>query len=246
MAGRIRIGCSGWNYDSWRHGVFYPPGLPARRWLAAYAEHFDTVEVNTTFYRLPRREAVARWADETPEGFTFAVKVSRYITHIKRLREAGRHLDLLLARIEPLVRAGKLGPLLWQLPPTFPRDDERLSAALAQLPRELEHAFEFRHASWFAEPVMALLREHGVALVVADRPEIRGFQTREPTAAFAFIRFHHGTHGRRGNYSESELREWSRAIAEWAAERDVYAYFNNDWEGFAPRNAEALAAMLRA
>jgi uncharacterized protein YecE (DUF72 family) len=246
MAGRIHIGCSGWNYDSWRHGVFYPRGLPARRWLAAYAEHFDTVEVNTTFYRLPRREIVARWADETPEGFTFAVKVSRYVTHIKRLRDAGLHLGLLLARIEPLARAGKLGPLLWQLPPTFTRDDERLSAALAQLPRELEHAFEFRHASWFAEPVMTLLREHGVALVVADRPEIRSFQTREPTAAFAFIRFHYGTRGRRGNYSESELREWSRAIAGWAAERDVYAYFNNDWEGFAPHNAEALKAMLGA
>jgi uncharacterized protein YecE (DUF72 family) len=215
MAGRIHIGCSGWNYDSWRHGVFYPRGLPARRWLAAYAEHFDTVEVNTTFYRLPRRDA-------------------------------GLHLGLLLARIEPLARAGKLGPLLWQLPPTFTRDDERLSAALAQLPRELEHAFEFRHASWFAEPVMTLLREHGVALVVADRPEIRSFQTREPTAAFAFIRFHYGTRGRRGNYSESELREWSRAIAGWAAERDVYAYFNNDWEGFAPHNAAALKAMLGA
>jgi uncharacterized protein YecE (DUF72 family) len=104
---RVRIGCSGWNYDSWRHGVFYPEGRPARRWLAAYAESFDTVEVNTTFYRLPRRDAVARWAEETPEGFTLAVKVSRYVTHIKRLREARQHLDLLLARDRAANASGK-------------------------------------------------------------------------------------------------------------------------------------------
>jgi uncharacterized protein YecE (DUF72 family) len=240
----VRIGCSGWNYDSWRHGVFYPEGLPARRWLAAYAEHFDTVEVNSTFYRLPKREAVERWAQETPEGFTFAVKVSRYVTHIKRLREARQHLDLLLARIEPLALADKLGPLLWQLPPTFARDDQRLAEALGDLPRTLRHAIEFRHPSWFAEPVMELLRSHDVALVIADRPEIRSFQTRTLTTDFAFVRFHHGTRGRRGNYSEAELAEWARTIREWARERDVYAYFNNDWEGFAPANAIALRRLL--
>jgi uncharacterized protein YecE (DUF72 family) len=243
---RVRIGCSGWNYASWRHGVFYPEGLPARRWLAAYAERFDTVEVNTTFYRLPRREAVARWAEETPEDFTFAVKVSRYVTHIKRLREARQHLDLLLDRIEPLVRAGKLGPLLWQLPPTFQRDDERLAKALGELPRELRHAFEFRHSSWFAEPVTELLRSHGVALVIADRPDIASFQTHEMTAGFTFVRFHHGTRGRRGNYSRSELEEWAARIREWSAGHDVYAYFNNDWEGFAPTNASVLAELLGA
>ena len=241
---RIRIGCSGWNYASWRHGVFYPEKLPARRWLSAYAESFDTVEVNTTFYRLPKREAVERWAQETPEGFTFAVKVSRYVTHIKRLRDAGEHLDLLLARIEPLIVAGKLGPLLWQLPPTFARDDQRLDDALGQLPRTLRHAFEFRHSSWFAEPVMELLRAHDAALVIADRPEIRSFQTRDLTTDFTFVRFHHGTRGRRGNYSQTELEEWAAAIREWARERDVYAYFNNDWEGFAPANAIALQRLL--
>jgi uncharacterized protein YecE (DUF72 family) len=241
---RVRIGCSGWNYDSWRHGVFYPEGLPARRWLAAYAERFDTVEVNTTFYRLPRRDAVARWAEETPEGFAFAVKVSRYVTHIKRLREARQHLDLLLARIEPLIRAGKLGPLLWQLPPTFRRDDQRLAAALGELPRQFRHAFEFRHPSWFAHPVMEMLGAHDIALVVADRPGIASFQTREQTADFGFIRFHHGHRGRRGNYSPAELREWAASIREWSREGDVYAYFNNDWEGFAPANAAHLKMLL--
>ncbi|HET6171898.1 MAG TPA: DUF72 domain-containing protein [Gaiellales bacterium] len=240
-----RIGCSGWNYDDWRDGAFYPPRCPARRWLALYAERFDTVELNATFYRLPRRSAAERWAQETPEGFTFAVKVSRYVTHVKRLQEAGRHLDLLLERIEPLVCARKLGPLLWQLPPTFKRDDARLSAALAELPRGFRHAIEFRHESWFAPEVMDMLRAHDFALVIADRPEIRSFQTRELTSDFVYVRFHHGR-GRRGNYSHSELREWAQGIRRWAGDRQVYAYFNNDWEAFAPANAATLARLLGA
>jgi uncharacterized protein YecE (DUF72 family) len=240
----VRIGCSGWNYAHWRNGVFYPPRLPARRWLAFYAERFDTVELNSTFYRLPHRDAVTRWAAGTPTGFTFAVKVSRYLTHVVRLRETGRHLALLLDRIEPLTEAGKLGPLLWQLPPTFRRDDERLAAALAELPRELRHAVELRHESWFADDILELLRAHDVALVIADRPEIRSFQRHELTASFAFVRFHHGSRGRRGNYSESELEEWAHTVRDWSREREVFAYFNNDWEGFAPANALALRELL--
>jgi uncharacterized protein YecE (DUF72 family) len=182
--------------------------------------------------------------NETPADFTFAVKVSRYLTHIKRLREARLHLDLLLERIEPLMRSRKLGPLLWQLPPTFKRDDERLSTALRDLPRELRHAFEFRHESWFAEPVMEILRSHGVALVIADRPEIHDFQTRELTADFTYVRFHHGTRGRRGNYSRAELTEWTKTIRRWASDVEVYAYFNNDWEAFAVSNAETMRSLL--
>ena len=240
----LRIGCSGWNYDHWRDGIFYPPRLPPRRWLEFYAERFDTVEVNATFYRLPARTSVARWVEQTPDGFLFAAKISRYVTHVKRLRDVGVHLPLLLERIEPMIEAGKLGPLLWQLPPTFARDDARLAAALAVLPRELRHAFEFRHPSWFVPQVVELLREYRVALVIADRPEIRAFQTRELTADFAFVRFHHGSRGRRGNYSQAELAEWAETIRGWAEQGDVYAYFNNDWEGFAPENALALRALL--
>jgi uncharacterized protein YecE (DUF72 family) len=200
--------------------------------------------VNATFYRLPRRDAVARWADETPDGFLFAVKVSRYLTHVVRLRDTGRHLALLLERIAPLVESGKLGPLLWQLPPTFRRDDERLAAALAEFPRELRHAIEFRHESWFADEPLELLRKHEVALVVADR---RGSGPSERLAAagrFAYIRFHQGSRGRRGNYSDAELSEWAGRVRRLAANGDVYAYFNNDWEGFAPRNALALRGRL--
>jgi uncharacterized protein YecE (DUF72 family) len=244
MPGELRIGCSGWNYAHWRHGVFYPERCPPARWLRYYAQYFDTVELNNTFYRLPRASAVARWVAESPPGFVFAVKVSRYVTHIKRLVDTDKHLPLLLERIEPLLRSPKLGPLLWQLPPTFRRDDERLAAALQSFPPALRHALEFRHESWFADDVMALLREHNVALVIADRPEIASFQTHELTADFTFVRFHHGTRGLRGNYSEGELDEWADRIRGWSERGDVFAYFNNDWEGFAPRNALGLKARL--
>jgi uncharacterized protein YecE (DUF72 family) len=240
--GRIHIGCSGWNYAHWRDGVFYPPRCPASRWLEHYAERFDTVEVNSTFYRLPRKPAVAHWVEQTPDGFLFAVKVSRYLTHIKRLIDVDVHLPLLLDRIAPLVEAGRLGPLLWQLPPTFARDDDRLRDALDRLPTDLQHAFEFRHASWFADEPLALLEARGVALVVPDRPGLP-VQPELP-ASFSFVRFHHGSRGRRGNYSDSELEEWAATLERWARRGDVYAYFNNDWEGFAPRNAEELKRLL--
>jgi uncharacterized protein YecE (DUF72 family) len=241
---RVRIGCSGWNYAAWREGVFYPPRCPARRWLAYYAERFDTVEVNSSFYRLPRRDAVARWAEQTPSGFVFTIKVSRYVTHVKRLREVDAHLPLLLERIAPLADAGKLGPLLWQLPPTFARDDDRLAEALAAFPSDLRHAVEFRHESWFDPQPLDLLADHGVALVVGDRPGAPGPDRPGPTTDFAFVRFHHGRHGRRGNYSGAELADWAGTLQSWVTQGDVYAYFNNDWEGFAPRNARTLSELL--
>jgi uncharacterized protein YecE (DUF72 family) len=238
----VRIGCSGWNYDHWRHGVFYPERLPARRWLDHYARFFDTVEVNATFYRLPRESAVANWVAESPPDFLFAVKMSRYVTHIKRLRELPASLDLFYGRIAPLVRSPKFGPVLWQLPGTFRRDDGRLAQALAQLPAG-RHCFEFRHESWFVEEVYELLRSHGVALVIGDTPE-RPFQSYELTADWTFVRFHYGQRGRGGNYSDRELHEWAERIDGWRGRGDVYAYFNNDWEGYAPRNARLLQRLL--
>jgi uncharacterized protein YecE (DUF72 family) len=237
----IRIGCSGWNYKHWRER-FYPKGLPPARWLDLYAQRFDTVEVNSTFYRLPRRESVARWVAQSPPGFVFTVKASRYLTHIKRLTDMEAGLRLFYERIDPLVRSPKLGPVLWQLPGTFRRDDERLAAALVALP-EGRHCFEFRHESWFAPEVMALLREHGVALVIGDHPE-RPFQTRELTAEWTFVRFHYGRAGN-GNYGEDELETWAHQLDAWRADGvAAFVYFNNDWEGYALENGDWLRARL--
>jgi uncharacterized protein YecE (DUF72 family) len=238
----IRIGCSGWNYAHWRNGVFYPSRLPPRRWLEHYARHFDTVEVNSTFYRLPRETAVANWVAETPPDFLFAMKMSRYVTHIKRLRDLAPSIELFYSRIRPLAESRKLGPMLWQLPPTFRRDDQRLAEALATLPSG-RHCFEFRHESWFVEPVYELLRRHDVALVIGDTPD-RPFQAHKLTAGWTFVRFHYGHRGRNGNYSDRELEDWAKRIEGWARRVDVYAYFNNDWNGFAVRNGLWLRRRL--
>lgn len=238
----IRIGCSGWNYATWRSS-FYPQGLPASRWLEHYATVFDTVEVNTTFYRLAKRESVQRWVTQAPEGFCFAVKSSRYLTHMKRLTDMDRGLRRLLEPLEPLADADMMGPMLWQLPANFQRSDERLAYALDRLPPG-RHTFEFRHPSWFCAQVYELLRWHNVALTIADRPGLEEFQSHEMTADFTYVRFHHGHRGRRGNYSPTELAEWAARLARWSADVDVYAYFNNDWEEFAPDNARTLGHLL--
>jgi uncharacterized protein YecE (DUF72 family) len=237
----VRIGCSGWNYAHWRERV-YPKGCPASRWLEYYATLFDTVEVNTTFYRLPKREAVARWVEQTPPDFLLTVKMSRYVTHLKRLTDVAGGLARFYERIEPLTRSPKLGPVLWQLPPNFKRDDDRLATALDALPPG-RHCFEFREPSWYVEDVFELLRAHDAALVIPDSPKYP-FRTLELTSDWTFVRFHHGSRGRRGNYSLSELEEWARRIEAWRHEVDVYAYFNNDWEGFAVANGLRLRELL--
>jgi uncharacterized protein YecE (DUF72 family) len=235
------IGCSGWNYADWRKPVYHD--APSRKWLELYAQQFDTVEVNATFYRLPATRSVARWSEQVPAGFCFAVKVSRYLTHVKRLTAVREGAARLLDRLEPLRESGKLGPLLWQLPETFTRDDERLARALDALPQGQRHCFEFRHPSWFCEPVYQRLRQSGVALVIADHPK-RGFQTHELTTRWTYIRFHMGRRGRDGNYSRAELESWAAQLRAWSDHRRVYAYFNNDWRAFAPRNATYLKAAV--
>jgi uncharacterized protein YecE (DUF72 family) len=237
----VRIGCSGWSYQSWR-GRLYPKGLPQSRWLERYAEVFDTVELNSTFYRLPRESAVTDWVERTPDGFLFAVKASRYLTHVKRLAGLRDGVARFYDRIASLAASPKMGPVLWQLPANFHRDDERLADALAVLP-DGRHCIEFRHVSWFAPDVYALLREQAVALVIGDHPE-RPFQAHEFTADWTFLRLHFGARGRNGNYSHAELERWKRRIAAWRSRVEVFAYFNNDWEGFAVENGRWLKRHL--
>ena len=206
----VRIGCSGWNYKHWRNGVFYPPRLPPRRWLEFYARHFDTVEVNATFYRLPRETAVANWVRESPPGFVFAVKMSRYATHIRRLRDLPPSIELFYERIRPLDRVAEARARALAaaagLPPRRRAAGGRRSSKLPPG----RHCFEFRDDSWFVEEVYELLRAHGVALVIGDTP--RRDYPHELTADWTFLRFHHGKRGRNGNYSERELDEWAARI----------------------------------
>ncbi len=242
---QVRIGCSGWMYDDWR-GRLYPEREPKRRWLELYAEHFDTVEVNSTFYRLARRDTVAAWVEHTPDEFLFTVKASRYLTHIRRLANIEDGVSRFYEPLQPLIDAGRLGPVLWQLPENFHRDDERLEswlATIATAPSD-QHTIEFRHDSWFVPDILEKLRAHGVALTIGDHPK-RPFQTYDDTAGWWFVRFHYGHRGRGGNYSETELEQWAQRLRRWARDDDLYAYFNNDWRGFAPANAKTLRRLMR-
>jgi uncharacterized protein YecE (DUF72 family) len=239
----IRIGCSGWNYRDWRERV-YPKGVPARRWLAHYATLFDTVEVNSTFYRLARPSAVASWVADTPDDFVFAVKASQFLTHMKRLRDMEVGIGRFYDGIAPLVASPKLGPVLWQLPERMERDIDVLAGALDALPAG-RHCFEFRHPSWFCAPVLELLRWHGVALVIGDHPA-RPWQPWTLTTDWGFVRFHYGARGRRGNYSEAELRAIADRLLRLAEGGPLWVYFNNDWEAFAVRNALRLRALVAA
>jgi uncharacterized protein YecE (DUF72 family) len=236
----VHIGCSGWNYKHWRERI-YPAGLPAKRWLEYYAQLFNTVEVNSTFYRLASEKAVHEWVRQTPEQFVFAVKASRYLTHVKRLTNVETGINRFYEPLQALVKEGKLGPVLWQLPESFRRADDRLTGLLAALPPG-RHCVEFRHPSWFSDDVYKLLSEHNVALVVADHPD-REFGSPVLTADWTFVRFHQGEQDD-GSYSHKQLRRWADQISEWREGAEVYAYFNNDQFGSAVDNGQALKELL--
>ena len=239
-SGRIWIGTSGYVYRHWRQGVFYPPGLKAREELAYYASHFPTVELNNPFYRLPTPEMFDRWREATPDGFLYAVKASRYITHIKRLKDVAEAVGLFLERSDRL--GPKLGPILFQLPPNQQIDLGRLQAFLPLLSAERRWVLEFRHASWHTADVYRTLAEHGVALCIPVGGGVH--PDRITTAPFTYIRFHRGQEPR-GGLSKEEIRAWAGRIRALASSgKEVFVYFNNDWEGFALRDAAALEELL--
>ena len=237
---QIRVGCSGWQYKHWR-ADFYPAELPQSRWFAHYALKFDTVEINNSFYRLPSPETFARWREQAPKQFLFAVKSSRFLTHMKKLKDPEDPLRRFFESAKQL--RSHLGPVLYQLPPAWKVDIERFEHFLRVLPRGHRHAIEFREISWYDERVYELLRKYKVALCLHD---MQGSATgRTVVGPFIYVRFHHGTAKYGGRYPDDRLDEW----ADWLAERlgdgmDVFAYFNNDTGGHAPRDAVRLRDRL--
>lgn len=239
---QYRVGTSGWHYEDWK-GVVYPVALPKSKWLQTYASGFDTVELNSTFYRLPSEKAFAAWRDSTPAAFVFAVKASRYITHVKKLNDCQHSVELLMQRAEIL--GGKLGPLLYQVPPNLHRDDARLEAFLRILPERRQRVFEFRHASWLEEGVFALLRRYAAGFCVFDMEGLACPLV--ATADFAYIRFHGPAGLYSSSYSDADLAAWAERISALAKDlKTVYIYFNNDVAGYAPRNAATIRAILQA
>jgi uncharacterized protein YecE (DUF72 family) len=237
---RVRIGCSGWTYKDWT-GPFYPPGTKDRERLEYYATRFDTTEINASFYRLPSEATVEGWARRAPPGFAFAWKVSRFITHNKKLKDGADSVELVFGRMAPL--GGKLGPALVQLPPMLHRDDERLARFLDLLPQACRCAVEFRHPSWYEPAVMRVLAEHDAALCISDHHSAPS--PWEVTASFVYVRGH-GPGGRyHGRYPPEDLRAWAARTAAWRRQGlDVFAYFDNDIKSAAPFDAEALMGLL--
>jgi len=241
MAVRYHIGTSGWHYEHWQ-GIFYPDDLPRSRWLEYYAQHFKTVELNNSFYRLPSEKAFASWRDSAPSGFIYAVKASRYITHVKRLKDGQEPVERFLERAKHL--KDKLGPVLYQLPPNFHRNDERLESFLSVLPGKIQHVIEFRHESWLEEEVFDILRQKKVGVCVFDMPGLTCPAV--ATADFAYVRFHGSSGLYSSDYSDRELADWADKIRGLAAGvKEVYIYFNNDMEGFALNNARTLSEYLK-
>jgi uncharacterized protein YecE (DUF72 family) len=238
-ASTIRVGCSGWQYRHWA-GDFYPSGLPQSRWLEYYGTRFDTVEINNTFYRLPEAPTFTAWRRRAPEGFVFALKASRFLTHMKKLKDPHEPLQRFFTRARHL--GSTLGPVLYQLPPRWPVNPDRLREFLRRLPKNRRHALEFRDPSWYSPDVTAMLNEHKVALCLHDMEgSATGFLTAGP---FVYVRFH-GPKKYSGRYSDDTLRRW----ADWLGDRlraglAVYAYFNNDTGGHAPRDAVRLREMI--
>jgi uncharacterized protein YecE (DUF72 family) len=233
------VGTSGWHYEHWK-GLFYPADLPKTRWLDFYARRLSTVELNNTFYRHPRDTTFESWREQAPAGFLYAVKANRFITHIKRLNDIAEPLAKFLSSVRLL--GNKLGPVLYQLPAGMKRDDERLEAFLSLLTGDLEHAIEFRDASWLDSEVYTMLRRHKVALCIFDMPGLRAPCV--ATADVTYVRFHGATQLYGSNYSEAELAAWAREILRLPVGR-VYAYFNNDANAYAIANALTLEKMLR-
>ncbi|MBN3037846.1 MAG: DUF72 domain-containing protein [Candidatus Omnitrophica bacterium] len=239
--GKCLIGTSGWYYQHWL-GRFYPEDISKDKLLPYFAQSFNTVELNNTFYHLPKGPTVEGWCKKTPEDFVFALKASRFITHIKRLANLGDSLEVFLERTSLL--NAKRGPLLYQLPPSMKKDRKRLVSFLKKLPRKLRSVVEFRHQSWLDDEIFKLLRRYNVAHCIVSMPD---FPTVfEQTADFVYIRMHGGSALYRSSYTDKELKGVASSLNRFLKKGlDVYVYFNNDAYGYAVKNALALKDILR-
>lgn len=241
MSGKIYIGTSGWNYDGWK-GNFYPAGVTQKNFLSAYAENFSTSEINTSFYGLPSTQTVKNWKKATPDDFIFAIKASRYITHNKKLKDPKDSVQRFFEAIRPL--GDKTGPILFQLPPKWKVNTERLSDFLKIIARrKYRYTFEFRHDSWHCEEVYDLLRKYNAALCLYDLAQ---FQSPEiVTADFIYIRLHGPSENKyQGSYDTKTLKAWAAKMKDWSKKKDVYCYFDNDQKGYAPADALRLMKIL--
>lgn len=238
MSAQYKIGTSGWNYKHWRD-VFYPPKLSASKWLAFYSQHFETVELNATFYRLPKPETFEKWYEKTPDFFIWSVKASKYITHTKRLKDCEEPVHRFYG-VAGLLK-DKLGPLLLQLPPNMAFEEDRFIGFCKNLDPSFKHVLEIRHPSWVDPIVFNILQEHNIAFCLSDTAGRYPYHE-EITADFIYIRLHGSRKLYQSEYSEDELKEWGRKIRTW--NRQTYVYFDNDFEGFAVQNAQRLKDIL--
>lgn len=237
----IHIGTSGWHYDHWR-GPFYPPDAKGEDFLAYYCEHFRTVEINNTFYQLPEKKTFETWRRAVPREFLFAVKGSRYITHMKKLKDPEKAVGKFLERVEEL--GEKLGPILFQLPPRWKLNPERLKSFLEALPKKFRYAFEFRDPSWFGDKTYRILKEQGAAFCIY---ELAGTLSPKPlTADFVYVRLHGPQGPYQGQYGLQVLAGWAGAFSSWIKEkREIFCYFDNDEAGYAVQDALRLREMIK-
>jgi uncharacterized protein YecE (DUF72 family) len=238
---KIHIGTSGWSYPTWKQ-IFYPPEVKASEQLRFYSQNFDTVEINSTFYRLPSEKTIENWALQVPKNFIFSIKGSRFITHTKRLKEDKLTTTRLFEKIKPL--GHQLGPILFQLPSNFKKDFTRLEIFLNHLTKDFHYTFEFRHSSWFDDEIYALLKDHHIALCVTDLNGV--LSPEEITSDFTYIRLHGPKWAYQGSYGPKRLQEWTKKIMTWSQKHiEVYCYFDNtDIEGHAIQDAKMLKSMV--
>lgn len=236
----LYIGTSGWSYSDWQD-TFYPQNIKTNEWLNHYSHEFSTVEINTTFYHTPRVKTLVNWYEQVPFEFTFSVKANRFITHLKRLKDCKESVDYFYDNVKHLKT--KIGPILFQLPPSFKNNKDLLSEFISNLKQENKHVFEFRHISWFTKEIYDLLNQNSIGLCITDLNGV--LSPEEVTTDFTYIRLHGPQKAYKGSYGKSKLNTWKKKIEKWISSKiSVYCYFDNDEKGYAIQDAKTLKSLI--